>query len=86
MRIPLYQHRDLVQMLVARNLKIRYKGSALGFLWSLLTPLAMIAIYAVFAGVLGSGDPPRRMTGKLLRNAMLSGERDNVTVICAAPR
>lgn len=40
-------------MLVSRNLKIRYKGSALGFFWSLLTPLAMIAIYAVFAGVLG---------------------------------
>lgn len=47
------QHRDLVRMLVARNLTIRYKGSALGFVWSLLTPLAMIAIYAVFAGVLG---------------------------------
>ena len=46
-------HRDLVRMLAARNLKIRYKGSALGFLWSLLTPLAMILIYAVFAGVLG---------------------------------
>ena len=53
MRIPLARHRDLVRMLVSRNLKIRYKGSALGFLWSLLTPLAMIAIYAVFAGVLG---------------------------------
>ena len=53
MPLPLAQHRDLVHMLVARNLKIRYKGSALGFLWSLLTPLAMIAIYAVFAGVLG---------------------------------
>ena len=53
MPLPLFQHRDLVRMLVARNLKIRYKGSALGFLWSLLTPLSMIAIYAVFAGVLG---------------------------------
>ncbi len=47
------RHHDLVRMLVSRNLKIRYKGSALGFLWSLLTPLAMILIYAVFAGVLG---------------------------------
>lgn len=46
-------HSDLIRMLVSRNLKIRYKGSALGFLWSLLTPLAMILIYAVFAGVLG---------------------------------
>ncbi len=46
-------HADLIRMLVGRNLKIRYKGSALGFFWSLLTPLAMIVIYALFAGVLG---------------------------------
>lgn len=45
--------RELTAILVKRNLLIRYKGSALGFLWSLLTPLAMILIYAVFAGVLG---------------------------------
>lgn len=45
--------RDLTRMLVLRNLKIRYKGSALGFFWSLITPLAMILIYAIFAGVLG---------------------------------
>ncbi len=53
MHAPHAQHRELVRMLVTRNLKIRYKGSALGFAWSLFTPLAMIAIYAVFAGVLG---------------------------------
>ncbi len=45
--------RELLWMLAARNLKIRYKGSALGFFWSLLTPLAMIVIYALFAGLLG---------------------------------
>ncbi len=45
--------REILRMLVSRNLKIRYKGSVLGFLWSLLTPLSMICIYAVFAGVLG---------------------------------
>jgi len=45
--------RELAAILVKRNLLIRYKGSALGFLWSMLTPLAMILIYAVFAGVLG---------------------------------
>lgn len=49
----LLHHRDLIHMLISRNLKIRYKGSALGFLWSLLTPLAMILIYSLFAGVLG---------------------------------
>lgn len=44
--------RELVSSLVGRNLKIRYKGSALGFFWSLLTPLCFIAIYAVFARLL----------------------------------
>lgn len=48
-----WEKRELLGMLAGRNLKIRYKGSALGFFWSLLTPLAMIAIYGVFAGVLG---------------------------------
>ena len=48
-----WDKRELLGMLAGRNLKIRYKGSALGFFWSLLTPLVMIAIYAVFAGVLG---------------------------------
>ena len=38
----------------------------------------------MLAGVLGSGVPPRVMTGALLRNAMLAGERDNISVICAA--
>jgi len=48
----LWGRRELLLMLVARNLKIRYKGSALGFLWSLLTPLCFILIYSVFARIL----------------------------------
>lgn len=47
--------RELIESLVGRNLKIRYKGSALGFLWSLLTPLCFILIYAVFARLLKFG-------------------------------
>lgn len=46
------KHGCLMRMLVARNLKIRYKGSALGFFWSLLTPALTIAMYAVFARIL----------------------------------
>lgn len=52
-------HRELLDMLTARNLKIRYKGSALGFLWSLLTPGFFILMYAVFARILkfNNGSP-----------------------------
>lgn len=48
----LLQWRELIAILIARNLKIRYKSSVLGFFWSLLSPLFLIVIYSVFLGVL----------------------------------
>ena len=55
----IYKRRELTWILVQRNLKIRYKNSALGFLWSLLTPVLMILMYAVFASILkfNTGSP-----------------------------
>lgn len=48
-------HRELMSRLVARELKSRYKDSALGFFWSLVRPLAMLLIYWVAIGqVLGA--------------------------------
>lgn len=52
----LFQRRELLAILVQRNLKIRYKNSALGFLWSLLTPALMILMYACFAKILKFSD------------------------------
>lgn len=37
-------------MLVARNLKVRYRGSFLGVYWSLLNPLMMTGVYAAIFG------------------------------------
>lgn len=45
-------HRDLLAMLVSRNIKIRYKESALGFLWTLLGPVFLILIYGVFMNII----------------------------------
>ena len=58
--VEIWSRRELVRMLAVRNLKIRYKNSALGFLWSLLTPCLFILIYAVFAGIIGM---KRKMLG-----------------------
>jgi ABC-2 type transport system permease protein len=43
-------HRELVSLLVRRELRARYKNSSLGFLWSLIKPLTMLLIYYVAIG------------------------------------
>lgn len=43
-------HRELLGSLVRRELKSRYKDSTLGFLWTLIRPLAMLLIYWVVLG------------------------------------
>jgi len=56
--------RELLGMLVIRNIKIRYKESVLGFLWTLLGPIFMIVIYAVFLGIMKVAIPlPLLVTG-----------------------
>ena len=51
----LIKYRELVKNLVVRDLKIRYKESFLGFLWSLLNPLLSLAVYGVVFGVIFKG-------------------------------
>ncbi|WP_136519406.1 ABC transporter permease [Cellulomonas telluris] len=43
-------HRELLGSLVRRELKSRYKDSTLGFVWTLVRPLAMLLIYWVVLG------------------------------------
>jgi lipopolysaccharide transport system permease protein len=53
----LLRYRALIQSLVARDLKARYRGSALGFLWSFLNPLLLLLIYTFVFTVV---NPARR--------------------------
>lgn len=46
----LWAYRELLALLVRREIKVRYKDSALGFLWSLLRPLALLLVYFVAIG------------------------------------
>jgi lipopolysaccharide transport system permease protein len=49
----LFRYRGLIQSLVARELKARYRGSVLGFLWSFINPLLLLLIYTfVFSVIL----------------------------------
>src|SRR3954470_23088431 len=44
---PLYRSRQLIAALTARDLKARYRGSVLGFFWSLANPLLLLAVYTL---------------------------------------
>jgi homopolymeric O-antigen transport system permease protein len=41
----IFRFRGLLATLTARELKARYRGSVLGFLWSLANPLLLLAVY-----------------------------------------
>src|SRR5438874_577083 len=44
-------YRELLGALVRRELKVRYKDSALGFVWTFIRPLLQLLVYAVAIGV-----------------------------------
>ena len=51
-----YKNRILLRELIKTDFKLRYQGSALGYLWALLKPLLMFAIlYIVFSLILRFG-------------------------------
>jgi lipopolysaccharide transport system permease protein len=55
---PLWQlpsRAELIFSFAKRELLVRYKGSALGIAWAVLTPVVMIAIFTfIFAGIFGA--------------------------------
>jgi lipopolysaccharide transport system permease protein len=56
----LFRYRGLIQSLVARDLKARYRGSFLGFFWSFINPLLLLLVYSfVFTYVMPGAHDPR---------------------------
>jgi lipopolysaccharide transport system permease protein len=45
--LSVVHYRELLRNLVLKDLKLKYRGSVFGFLWSLANPLMMIAVYTV---------------------------------------
>ena len=41
------QHRDLIVSFVRRDIKARYKQTALGVAWSLIQPLSMMIVFTL---------------------------------------
>lgn len=48
----IYQYREMIWMLVRRDLRGRYKASVLGFLWTFINPLLQLGVYTVVFSVI----------------------------------
>ena len=58
--VRLTRYRGLIQSLVARELKARYRGSILGFFWSFINPLLLLLVYSfVFSYVMPAAHDAR---------------------------
>ncbi|MFG1776519.1 ABC transporter permease [Micromonospora sp. NPDC049051] len=57
----LWAHRTSLRILVRRDLAVKYQQSVLGYLWSLIEPLGMGAIYWFVFGILYSRDTNRHL-------------------------
>lgn len=52
----IYDYRQMIFSLVRKDLRGRYKGSVLGFLWTFLNPLLQLAVYTVVFSLIMKND------------------------------
>jgi ABC-2 type transport system permease protein len=49
--LDVYSHRFLLKLLVRKEIKVRYRGSVLGLMWSYVKPLMQFLIYFIALGI-----------------------------------
>jgi ABC-2 type transport system permease protein len=80
-------YRELLANLVRKDLKVRYKNSVLGFLWSLVNPAVTIAVFSIIFGVVLPNSIPDfalfLMSGVLIFNMFQNGTSAAVGAIVA---
>ncbi|HET8644108.1 MAG TPA: ABC transporter permease, partial [Vicinamibacteria bacterium] len=59
--LRLFRYRLLISSLVGRELKARYRGSVLGFLWSFINPLLLLLTYGLVFKYVFPGARPQGM-------------------------
>ena len=82
-----WKYRDLLRLLVSRNLKLKYRRSVLGYVWSVLNPLlTMIVMTIVFSTMFSrniENFPVYLFCGQLLFNFMSNSTRQAISSINA---
>ena len=48
----LYEYREMIFSLVKKDLRGRYKGSVLGFLWTFINPLLQLVVFTLVFSVI----------------------------------
>ena len=83
----LWKYRDLLRLLVTRNIKLKYRRSVLGYVWSVLNPLlTMIVMTIVFSKMFSrniENFPVYLFCGQLLFNFMNTSTRQAISSINA---
>lgn len=54
--MELYRYREMIASLVRKDLRGRYKGSVLGFLWTFINPLLQLFVYTIVFSVILHSD------------------------------
>ncbi len=48
----LYRYRQLLIVMVVRELKAKYRGTVLGFFWSFMNPILLVTVYSIVFGLI----------------------------------
>ncbi len=80
-----WKYRDLLRLLVTRNLKLKYRRSFLGYVWSVLNPLLIMCVMTVVFSTMFSRNienfPVYLFCGQLLFNFMNSSTHQAISSI-----
>ena len=79
----LIKNKNIVLQLVKRNIKVQYRNSAIGILWTVLNPLLnMLVMYFVFSTIFGYDDPTYSLyllCGNIVFNTMRAATTQSLT-------
>lgn len=82
-----WKYRDLLKLLVTRNLKLKYRRSVLGYVWSVLNPLMTMVVMSIVFSTMFSRNienfPVYLFCGQLLFNFMNTSTRQAISSINA---
>lgn len=81
----LWQYKDLLKLLVSKNLKLKYRRSVLGYVWSVLNPLLIMVVMSVVFSTMFKRNienyPVYLFCGQLLFNFMNNSTHQAISSI-----